>query len=262
MAFLQLLSCLAFVAAVSGCGVPTIKPDLSNMLKMTKGEDVIPGSWPWQVTLQRRGAHFCGGSIINNKWVVTAAHCKVKRTDRVVAGRHNMRSHRENIQVLKIAQVFRNKNFDMVGLSNDITLLKLATPAHYQDNVSPVCLPSVSDDFPEGTTCITTGWGKNKQDARRRLNILQQAALPLLSNTKCKTFWGNIIKDSMICAGANGISPCMGDSSGPLICKKKGTWTLVGIASWGNFSFSTNSPFAFTRVTKFIPFIKETLDNN
>ncbi|XP_074141111.1 chymotrypsinogen B-like [Sminthopsis crassicaudata] len=229
---------------------------------MTNGKDTIPGSWPWQVSLQRRGDHLCAGTLINKNWVVTAAHCGVKRTDRVVAGKFDLKSNKENIQVLKIAQVFRNKNFDMVDLSNDITLLKLATPAHYQDNVSPVCLPSASDDFPEGTTCITTGWGKNKKDAGRRLNILQQAALPLLSNTKCKTFYGKAVKDSMICAGANGVSPCMGDSGGPLVCKKNNAWTLVGITSWRDLSCSTNSPLVFTQVTKFISFIKETLANN
>ncbi|XP_051830620.1 chymotrypsinogen B2-like [Antechinus flavipes] len=246
MAFLQLLSCLAFVAAVSGCSVPAIEPLLNNMLRIANGKEAVPGSWPWQVSLQEStGAHFCGGTLISNKWVVTAAHCNVRRTDKVVAGRHDLMSHRERIQVLWIAKVFRNKNYDKNTLSNDITLLKPASPVCFRKNVSPVCLPSANDDFPEGTSCVTTGWGKTRYNAPSLPNILQQAELPLLSNTKCKTFWGNKVKYSMICARANVISPCMGDSGGPLVCKKNGTWTLVGIASWACAQCLTYTPVAY-----------------
>ncbi|XP_051830619.1 chymotrypsinogen B-like [Antechinus flavipes] len=261
MAFLQLLSCLAFVAAVSGCGVPAIEPVLNNMLRIANGKEAVPGSWPWQVSLQRRGAHFCGGTLISNKWVVTAAHCNVRTTDKVVAGRHNLMSHRERKQVLWIAKVIRNNNYVNILLGNDITLLKLAIPARFWKNVSPVCLPSANDDFPEGTSCVTTGWGWTKHNAERRQDILQQAVLPLVSDTKCKRYWGKRFKDIMICAGASGASPCLGDSGGPLVCKKNNVWTLVGIVSWGE-ACSITSPAVFTRVTKFIPFIKKTLGNN
>uniref|UniRef100_A0A7N4V6E9 Peptidase S1 domain-containing protein n=1 Tax=Sarcophilus harrisii TaxID=9305 RepID=A0A7N4V6E9_SARHA len=240
MALLQLLSCLAFVAAVSGCGVPAINTDLNSMFMIVNGQNAVPGSWPWQVSLQRRGNHFCGGSLISNKWVVTAAHCYVKTTDKVIAGMHDMNSYREKVQVLRIAKVFNYKNFDSGTLSNDITLLKLATPARFQKNVSPVCLPSASDDFPEDTTCVTTGWGRTKYYASRLPNILQQAEVPLLSNTNCKNYFETIVKDTMICAGANGISSCMGDSGGPLVCKKNGTWTLVGITSWASTKCTTH----------------------
>uniref|UniRef100_A0A7N4V1T0 chymotrypsin n=1 Tax=Sarcophilus harrisii TaxID=9305 RepID=A0A7N4V1T0_SARHA len=254
---------IIFIFSMSlGCGVPAINTDLNSMFMIVNGQNAVPGSWPWQVSLQRNGAHLCGGSLISNKWVVTAAHCDVMTTDKVVAGMHDLKSYREKVQVLRIAKVFRNKNYDPDTFNNDITLLKLATPAHFQKNVSPVCLPSASDDFPDGTTCVTTGWGRTKYNARRFPNILQQAALPLLSNTKCKRYWGKKFKDTMICAGANGVSSCMGDSGGPLVCKKNDAWTLVGIVSRGDNFCSATSPAVFARVTKLIPFIKETLANN
>ncbi|ELW63006.1 Chymotrypsinogen B2 [Tupaia chinensis] len=71
----------------SCCGVPAIQPVLSGLSRIVNGEDAIPGSWPWQVSLQdKTGFHFCGGSLISEDWVVTAAHCGVKTTDVVVAG--------------------------------------------------------------------------------------------------------------------------------------------------------------------------------
>ncbi|XP_015225035.1 PREDICTED: chymotrypsin A-like [Cyprinodon variegatus] len=80
--------------------------------------------------------------------------------------------------------------------------------------------------------------------------LLQQAALPLLTNSQCSTYWGSQITDLMICAGASGASSCMGDSGGPLVCQKNGAWTLVGIVSWGSSRCSTSSPGVYARVTK------------
>ncbi|EDL92581.1 Chymotrypsinogen B, isoform CRA_a [Rattus norvegicus] len=108
MAFLWLLSCFALVGATFGCGVPTIQPVLTGLSRIVNGEDAIPGSWPWQVSLQdKTGFHFCGGSLISEDWVVTAAHCGVKTSDVVVAGEFDQGSDEENIQVLKIAQPSR-----------------------------------------------------------------------------------------------------------------------------------------------------------
>ncbi|XP_010381273.2 chymotrypsinogen B2 [Rhinopithecus roxellana] len=263
MAFLWLLSCFALVGAAFGCGVPAIPPVLSGLTRIVNGEDAVPGSWPWQVSLQdNTGFHFCGGSLISEDWVVTAAHCGVRTSDVVVVGEFDQGSDEENIQVLKIAEVFRNPSFSIFTMRNDITLLKLATPAVFSQTVSAVCLPSADDDFPAGTVCITTGWGKTKYNADKIPDKLQQAALPLLSNAECKKFWGSEITNEMICAGASGVSSCMGDSGGPLVCQKDGAWTLVGIVSWGSRTCSTTTPAVYARVTKLIPWVQKILAAN
>uniref|UniRef100_A0A8C3XPA7 chymotrypsin n=1 Tax=Chelydra serpentina TaxID=8475 RepID=A0A8C3XPA7_CHESE len=201
MAFLWLLSCLAFL----GCGLPAIQPAISGYARIVNGETAVPGSWPWQVSLQdNTGFHFCGGSLISENWVVTAAHCSVSTSDRVVLGEFDQGSPAEDVQVLQIAQVFKNRKFSRVSMKNDITLLKLATPANMTDRVSPVCLPAATDNFPGGLTCVTTGWGLTDPSAQNTPDQLQQAALPLLTNTQCKTYWGFRIADVMICAGAAG----------------------------------------------------------
>ncbi|XP_032342657.1 chymotrypsinogen B isoform X2 [Camelus ferus] len=246
-----------------GCGVPTIQPVLSGLSRIINGEDAVPGSWPWQVSLQdSTGFHFCGGSLISEDWVVTAAHCGVTTSDVVVAGEFDQGSDAEDIQVLTIAKVFKNPNFSLLTVLNDITLLKLSTPARFSQTVSAVCLPSADDDFPAGMQCATTGWGKTKYNAIKTPDKLQQATLPLLSNGDCKKYWGSKITDVMICAGASGVSSCMGDSGGPLVCQENGGWTLVGIVSWGSSICSTSTPAVYARVTALIPWVQEILANN
>ncbi|KAG8541454.1 hypothetical protein GDO81_029018 [Engystomops pustulosus] len=110
MAFLLLLSCLALARAVYGCGIPTIQPVVTGYARIVNGEEAVPGSWPWQVSLQdTTGWHYCGGSLISRDWVVTAAHCSVALTDRVVLGEHDRSSSAEPIQNLAVAKVSSSK---------------------------------------------------------------------------------------------------------------------------------------------------------
>ncbi|NXL38142.1 CTR2 protein, partial [Glaucidium brasilianum] len=162
----------------------------------------------------------------------------------------------------RLLQVFKNPKFNMLTIRDDITLIKLATPAQLSDRVSPVCLPQATDDFPGGMTCVTTGWGLTDPKASQTPPVLQQVALPLLTNTQCKQYWGFRIADVMVCAGANGASSCMGDSGGPLVCEKDGVWNLVGIVSWGSSTCATNVPGVYARVTKLRGWVNDILAAN
>ncbi|RVE62500.1 hypothetical protein OJAV_G00157820 [Oryzias javanicus] len=227
-----LLSCLALVASTLGCGVPSIKPQVSGYNKIVNGENAVSGSWPWQVSLQdSRGFHFCGGSLISQYWVVTAAHCRVSPTSHyVILGEHDRQYNSEPIQVKNIARAITHPYYNANNFNNDITLLKLLS-------------------IPSGTRCVTTGWGKTGQTSTPR--YLQQTALPLMSPDQCKSYWGyNRITDAMICAGASGVSSCQGDSGGPLVCEAAGgVWTQVGIVSWGTTNCNVYAPAVYSRVS-------------
>uniref|UniRef100_A0A8D2BBM8 Peptidase S1 domain-containing protein n=1 Tax=Sus scrofa TaxID=9823 RepID=A0A8D2BBM8_PIG len=235
-----------------GCGVPAIDPMLSGLSRIVNGEEAVPGSWPWQVSLQTSsGFHFCGGSLISEAWVVTAAHCE--------GG-----SSRDHLHPSASPPGAAHPLWNLHALRNDIALLKLATPARLSGAVSPVCLPSTNTSFPTGSLCATTGWGKTRHNGEslKTPDKLQQAALPIVSSTVCKSYWGSKVTDVMICAGASGVSSCMGDSGGPLVCQKDGAWTLAGIVSWGSGRCLPFSPGVYARVTKFVPWILEVLKAN
>ncbi|XP_017564117.1 chymotrypsinogen 2-like, partial [Pygocentrus nattereri] len=117
-----------------------------------------PSSYPWQASIQdSTGFHFCSGSLINIYWVLTAAHCNVRTSTRVVLGAQYLSSNAQSIQTLPVAKVFTFPSYNPSTLSQDIALTKLASPAQLSSNVSPVCLPETSDNFPVGTSCVTSG---------------------------------------------------------------------------------------------------------
>ncbi|XP_042283142.1 chymotrypsin A-like [Thunnus maccoyii] len=259
MVFLRILSCFAFVGAAYGCGTPAIPPDISGYSDIVNGEEAKPHSWPWQAALQLSG-FFCGGSLINQNWVVTAAHCSAREYDLVVLGAHDLRSSTEDVQVIGVGQVFPHPEYNDISNDNDIQLIKLARPAQINRHVSPVCVAETRDNFPPGTTCMTTGWGRTSGNAGNPATRLQQAALPLLTNSKCSQFFG--ITSKMICAGANGTSSCKGDSGGPLVCQKAGAWTLVGVVSFGSADCNTMTPAVYARVTALRAWIDRTIAAN
>uniref|UniRef100_A0A8C8DNW9 chymotrypsin n=1 Tax=Oryzias sinensis TaxID=183150 RepID=A0A8C8DNW9_9TELE len=262
-AMFLLISCLALVASALGCGVPSIKPQVSGYNKIVNGENAVSGSWPWQVSLQDgRGFHFCGGSLISQYWVVTAAHCRVSPTSHyVILGEHDRQYNTEQIQVKNIARAITHPYYNANNFNNDITLLKLSSPAQLTARVSPVCLASSSSSIPSGTKCVTTGWGRTGQTSTPR--YLQQTALPLMSPDQCKAYWGySKITDAMICAGASGVSSCQGDSGGPLVCEAGGVWTQVGIVSWGTSNCNVYAPAVYSRVSYLRNWIDQTVASN
>ncbi|XP_078067111.1 chymotrypsinogen A-like [Mustelus asterias] len=265
MAFLWILSCLAFFGAAYGrnCGVPAISPVITGYSRIVNGESAVPGSWPWQVSLQQRsGFHFCGGSLINENWVVTAAHCSVSTRHVVVVGDYNKCSADGKSQSIAVAKAITHPDWNSNTINYDITLVKLSSPVTFNQQVSPVCLAGASDIVSAGKMCVTTGWGLTNSNAFGTPCILQQTSLPILSKTQCQKYWGNMISDVMVCAGASGASSCMGDSGGPLVCQERGAWTLVGIVSWGSGSCSTRRPGVYARVNEFSNWIDQTLAMN
>ncbi|OCT84218.1 hypothetical protein XELAEV_18022360mg [Xenopus laevis] len=254
MALLWLLSCIALIWSVYGCGSPAINPVLSGFARIVNGENAVPGSWPWQVSLQdSTGFHFCGGSLISDLWVVTAAHCGVTTYHHVIIGEFDRSFPAEPIQTKTIAKgklQYKHPSYNSFTIANDITLLKLSIPDSFSNTISTVCVATSEDVFNSG------------ERSRLTQNKLQQVALPLLSNTECQRYWGSKILSTMVCAGATGASSCMGDSGGPLVCQRNGAWVLAGIVSWGSSTCSPSSPGVYALVSTLRSWMDQTIAAN
>uniref|UniRef100_A0A8C2IHD5 Zgc:171592 n=1 Tax=Cyprinus carpio TaxID=7962 RepID=A0A8C2IHD5_CYPCA len=262
------ITCLALVASALGCGVPAIKPQTIGS-RIVNGQNAISGSWPWQVSLQLpNGFHFCGGSLINQNWVLTAAQCAVMvGSHRVILGEHNRGSNDEPIQIQVVSKVITHPLYNSVTFNNDIALLKLSSPVTFTPRISPVCLASSDTSIVPGTRCFTTGWGQTATTTSPE--ILQQTVVPIISPAVCRQIWGQSrITDAMICAGASGSSSfsnvCFpqGDSGGPLVCESSGVWTLVGSVSWERSTCDPRFPAVYTSISQLRSWINETISSN
>lgn len=105
-------------------------------------------------------------------------------------------------------QAITHPSWNPTTFNNDVTLLKLASPARFTTRISPVCLASPNEVLPTGLTCVTTGWGRLSGSSNMTPARLQQVALPLVTVSQCQQYWGSRITDSMICAGGSGASSC------------------------------------------------------
>ncbi|ROL50189.1 Chymotrypsin-like protease CTRL-1 [Anabarilius grahami] len=204
------ITCLALVASALGCGVPAIKPQTIGS-KIVNGQNAISGSWPWQVSLQ-----------VTVYWV--GSH-------RVILGEHDRGSNVEPIQVKLVSKVLTHPLYSSTTFTNDIALLKLASPVVFTPRISPVCLAPSTINILPGTRCFTTGWGRTATSSSPL--ILQQTGLPIMSPAVCRLIWGqSTITDAMICAGAYGSSSCQ-PAQCPESAHRQGT---TGLAAAENAS--------------------------
>ncbi|XP_004690239.1 PREDICTED: chymotrypsinogen B-like [Condylura cristata] len=262
MASLRILSCFTLIGLSVGSGAPDSDPELIITPRIINGTDARPGDWPWHVSLvTSKGCLKCGGSLIDRFWVITAAHCNITTSMRVVTGLFEVNTSDANVEFLRIAQVFIHPEFNLSTVYSDIALLKLASPAHFHQSVFPVPLPSVGAYFRPGTWCRIVGLGHLYPNRKCRPRKLQQATVPLWGMATCKKFWPGFSTHAMLCAGVKGVSNYIGDSGGSLVCRKNGIWTLVGIVSFFEKHDPTGSPFVVTRVPTFIPWIEATIAN-
>nr|XP_058893610.1 chymotrypsin-like elastase family member 2A [Kogia breviceps] len=256
------------VAGALSWGPPTHLP------RVVGGEDERGNSWPWQVSLQHssngRWCHTCGASLIDQNWVLTAAHyISCSRTYRVVLGQHCLATHEPGSLAVRVSKlvVQEDRNSNQLSKGNDIALLKLANPIALTDKIQLGCLPPAGAILPNNYMCYVTGWGRLQSNGALP-DILQQGELLAVDSATCSQpgWWGSTVKTHMICVGGDGvISSCNGDSGGPLNCQAaNGQWQVHGVVSFGS-SLGCNyyrKPSVFTRVSNDIDWINSVIEND
>ncbi|XP_075062159.1 ovochymase-1 [Mixophyes fleayi] len=232
------------------CGVRHLRKEPTDLVEMYSriigGVKSAAGDQPWTVSIQLYDRHICGGSIVEKTLVVTAAHCVYPLTEEkvkhmaIVVGEYDQNVNDPQQQTISVSNVKMHPQYRSDGsMSYDIALVYLDKEIVLGSQVQPVCLPQVGEKFEPGTLCITSGWGRVKENGVSS-SILQEVELPILDDETCRSVLDVMglptLHKSMMCAGfpGGGKDACQGDSGGPLVCKRRsGSWVLVGCSSWG-----------------------------
>ncbi|XP_041778114.1 CLIP domain-containing serine protease 2-like [Anopheles merus] len=247
--------------------------------KISFGQDAKLFQFPWMALLKSKaGSFFCGGTLINERYVLTAAHCLVNNdVASVRLGEYDLNStidcnkHGDCApapQDIPVERAISHEDYSARYKQHDIGLIRLARRASLNDNVLPICLPVTPAFLTKQTIFFVVGWGQTQNALFA--NKLQFTKLDLMANDEClkqlrpKDRFVRI-SDSQLCAiGSNLSDNCSGDSGGPLksISIQNSRYVQYGVVSFGLRTCGKQSaPGVYTRVEHYVDWILEQLED-
>ncbi|KAL1401454.1 hypothetical protein pipiens_000014, partial [Culex pipiens pipiens] len=240
--------------------------------RIVNGAEARPGQFPYQALVlsffEGDNSGLCGGTVLTNNFVLTAAHCvqigTVATHGTVVLGAHNRQHVEPHQQRIEFASIHIHPSYIATLLRNDIATVRLAQAAVFNDFVQPIDLPALSDTRTfAGLTGIISGFGRTSDEATGASDVVMYSSNPILTNADCQAAWNAIIIQAQnIClSGAGGRSVCNGDSGGPLAVQDNGRSLQVGIASFVHATgCASGMPSGFVRVSHYLQWIAENSD--
>merc|ERR1719447_2158831 len=260
--------------AINTCGCAAV----SSSNRIVGGKEVNPkGKLPYQVLFQgcagMRGCSTCGGTIVNKRFVLTAAHCynSMFTTMHVILGEHNVCDGvNEGGKLIKVKKMTLHPDYNSRTIDNDIAVLELAEDLTFTKKIKPACLPSSeTKDYSGSASTVsggggTIGYGPNDQQPQQpRQCTLKETIVKLLkgSDPMCSKYLKTSSSKIKLCAFAKDTDACQGDSGGPLTVPENGKYTLVGVVSYGSGCASSSTPGVYVRVQGFLPWIKNLISS-
>jgi len=247
---LKLVISLCLVALALGATIPekpfVIDPEWSG--RIVGGSTAAANQFRYQASLRGSAAtagHFCGGTLVSNRWVVSAAHCTISRTaanTRVVLGAHSRTTGGTSFT---LAQLRNHQNYNGNTLANDICMLQTAATVGTTAAIAPAALGSA---FVNTGAAVASGWGQTSHPGSAAANLqFLNVAVITLADCRARHTVGNraSVHDNTICTlSPSGQGMCMGDSGGPL---NQGN-TVIGAVSWG-IACANGFPDVFARIS-------------
>ncbi|XP_005754663.1 trypsin-like [Pundamilia nyererei] len=230
---------------------------LACLGRLAHGSDIINGekapenSMQYMASVQNnKGQHVCGGFLITEDFVVSAAHCNDFTPTHVVLGNHNLKNG--NHQKIKIKKKIIHENYQQLGLGNDIMLLELLS-VQLNERVQTIQLPRAEIHLEENQVCQVAGWGTTKTHGKS-VDELMVVNVSVITSKNCEAQWPRL-PANVICAGGYNTTKgfCQGDSGGPLLCDG----LAVGVVSFNykeNCSYP-NKPNIYTDISKYLQWI-------
>ncbi|KAM6921988.1 mast cell protease 1A-like [Xenentodon cancila] len=225
--------------------------------RIVGGRDAAPHSRPYMASLQIQGGHFCGGALVKDNFVLTAAHCSVSVPFKVVLGVDSLRENPLTKQEFSVLTSIPHPDYK--ELKNDVMLLKLSGKAQLTEAVQVISLKS--DRVEKQSQCLTAGWG-DIGDNKTIANRLQEVNVTILSQRMCQRRWGGVpIANSMVC-GVGAKRPqgfCAGDSGSPLVCDG----AAAGVVSFsGQRCGDPRTPDVYMRISSFRNWIRSVINSS
>ncbi|KAI4898820.1 hypothetical protein NFI96_004287 [Prochilodus magdalenae] len=238
-------------------------PQATLMPWVSGGEIGQRGASPWQaLVLNAYGRFHCGGVLIDENWVLTAAHCFETTVRFAVRLGDYLQYKTEGSEVtIIVSKAIPHPEYNPVTADNDIALLRLGSPVKFNTYILPACLPSRSLAermlHLNGTQTVVTGWGKQNETHSHYSSALSFVTVPLVDHAECARHMVNNLTQNMLCAGIIGKvrDACEGDSGGPMMTRYHNTWFLIGLVSWGEGCGHKDKLGVYTKVSNYMDWI-------
>jgi len=228
------------------------------------GKDVSdPTLFPWMAALRTNsGFHYCGGAVISQWWVLTAAHCEFEKTASVVVTGTLARSNGAGETITRASAVFNHPKADLTPYGTwqyDLSLINLKTALMFSDYIQPICLPSHGQNY-VGQACHLAGWGRTDSNPAEYTEELQQATMRV--DSFCGAYQPLLDYDESFCAGFHqDNSGCNGDSGSPLVCRQEDSFVVAGITSWASGACHGEEPTVYANVAAHVNWIHQVMSD-